>query len=70
MSGVAEPAEMVKFKPISEIEEQRKQLESIRTDVEKKLMELDHIAKQMREQEQNIKYASDIINEKLGDILE
>lgn len=59
-------------KPVftSGLDEARKQMESIRADAEAKLAQLATIEKQLAEQERNIQYASEVIKERLGSIIE
>jgi DNA excision repair protein ERCC-3 len=62
--------ELPKAKPISPIEEQRKTLEAMQAEIGTKLAKLAEIEASMQEQERNIQYAAEVVNDKLGNIIE
>lgn len=45
-------------------------LQSIRDDADKKILELRQVEEQIKEREKNLEYTSDIVKEKLGDLME
>lgn len=50
--------------------ETKKQLEEIQDDVSKKILQLDSIEKDLKQQEKNIEYATEVISAKLGNNVE
>ena len=48
----------------------KNELEQLKEDADKKILRLSEIEKSMQEQENNLKYVSDAISKKLGDIIE